>query len=725
MPTKTSASYRRDIDGLRGLAIALVVFFHVFVGKVSSGVDIFLLIGGIFFFGPQIRNALRGNGLTLVQSILRMMRRLFPALLAVTVATLLVAFFVYPPVRWPQVAKDAVASLMYWQNISLAQANNDYSAIGRDVSVYQHLWSMSAQLQIYIGSLVVITLLALFIKKAKTLYLIVGVATVASFIYAIVMHVVDQGWNYYSPFSRFWEISLGGLLGIWLVARALPEIWNKWRVPAGLVGLALVLVTGVLFDGAQQFPGPLTLVPLLGALLIILAGNPNEYEKVPHVGGVTAFLYTAPLQFLGRISYSLYLWHWPLLVLATYMFSDSAAGQNSGAMGIMSTLGWGKGIAVGTAVIVLSLLLAWMTLRWVETPLRQATKPERSWVITSPSYVKKAAKSSPVKAGAVAVIAILTVATVQFSQMLQPQQRTYSDAMDNIFEHRDQYPGPLDLMAQQAINTAETLPPATASVESMFPETSEDQCAALFDETDVILTKERNASDDPCAYGDETSDRTIYLFGNSHADHFLPALDIVAERQGIKVVPILKMGCFPGGEDVKTDGADYPECGVWKANAEQFILDNPPSEGVLFISSQPESGTIGPETVPQGLVDIVARFSEAGIPLWALRDSPWPQNEDGPINVRLCVAEGDYDPEEPDEDCGTPRELAYLPEDPSIEAFAPFDVKHLDLSDSFCTDERCPGVVGNVMVYRDSSHVTNLYSALLADELERQMYGTD
>ena len=163
-PAPRSALRRTDIDGLRGLAIALVVVFHVFVGRVSAGVDVFLLLGGIFFFSPQIRNALNPAGLTVVQSFLRIFRRLYPALVTVVGVSLAAALVVYAPVRWSDGGMDAAASLLYMQNLNLSAQGNDYASIGTDVSVFQHIWSMSVQMQIYLGSLIVIALVAVMFR---------------------------------------------------------------------------------------------------------------------------------------------------------------------------------------------------------------------------------------------------------------------------------------------------------------------------------------------------------------------------------------------------------------------------------------------------------------------------------------------------------------------------------------------------------------------------------
>ncbi|MGO1276375.1 MAG: SGNH hydrolase domain-containing protein [Corynebacterium variabile] len=720
----TRRPYRRDIDGLRGLAIALVVVFHVFVGRVSSGVDVFLLVGGIFFFGPQIRNALNPTGQTLIQSVVRLLRRLYPALLVVVTVTLAAGFAVYARARWAQTAEDAAASLTYRQNLHLADQGQDYAAVGRDVSLYQHIWSMLAQLQIYLGSLLVIVVLAWLLKRVPlrfpglSRHWLLVIATAASFVYAVHLHGTDQGWNYYSPLSRFWEIGLGGLLGIWLVHKETPTrlAWARW--PAGVVGVALIIGTGFFLDGADQFPGPWTLVPLAGATLVVLAGNPVADGRGAE--GVSSLLDTAPFQTLGRISYSLYLWHWPLLALATFQFSDVLGNRSTGVQGITATLGTKKGLAIGAAVILISLVLAWATEKYIETPLRQTRKPARAW-LPSRTAVKDAVSH---RAGvAVAVVTVVaTVGVLAAGPVIQNRDDARLAAQDDENLDPAQYPGPRAFLEDAPVPEDVEVRPDPTNEEHMLPRTQPDGCYARFEDTDLIRTHDFNGSDEPCAYGDVNSARTMYLAGGSHSEHFLPALDVVGRQQGIKIVPVLKMGCVLGMSLPKLDGEDYPECDEWDGKAQQFIFDNPPTDGVFMTVTRPT--TIegdGPDQTPTEYVDQVKKFSDAGIHTWGVRDTPWAMQAPGVQgNGRLCVAEDLGSGQTAD--CGTDEHSSMAEVNPALVALAGLDVSELDVTAALCRDGRCPAVIGNVLVYRDGQHFSDVFSRMLAPELERQMF---
>ncbi len=742
-------THRTDIDGLRGLAIALVVVFHVFVGRVSSGVDVFLLVGGVFFFAPQVRNALNPKGMTLPQSVWRILRRLFPALVTVVSVSAVAALLFLPASRWVQTGQDASAALLYVENLHLANQGMEYEAIGRDVSLFQHIWSMSVQMQIYVGSLIVIALLAvLFRKRARVgtgvMRFLLVVATVASFAYATWLGTENQALNYYSPFSRFWEIGLGGLFGLWLIGWMIPRslAWVRW--PAGVLGLVLIVGTGMFLDGAAQFPGPWTLVPLVGAMLVILAGNPVA-ERGGDGGsiGVARMLDSRVFQFLGRISYSLYLWHWPLLTLATYHFAtrSESTGDTSpsgGLQGITATLGTGQGILVGSAVILGSLVLAWLTYRLVEVPTQQKTKPARSWgFLGFPGRRRRAAAAAdtdaaasgdnaaprkalrPVPVATVALMAATTGGVLALAPLAENHNVREAEAAMDTEITEETHPGPAAYLQDvPASGSAPVLPPAVWDDDIMFPQSTLDGCISRVTDSDLVLTHERNASDTPCVYGDTNAERTMYLVGGSHSEHFLPALDAIGTERGIRIVPMLKMGCPLGMEIPRFNGEPYPECYAWQEKVEEYIFDNPPTDGVFLSSTRPTTRNgEGPDHVPEGYVDVVRRFSDAGIHTFAARDNPW-RNVDGKLgNSLVCVADGgDAD------DCGMVQDDSLAEHNPALTAYQGLDVTHLDPTAAYCRDGVCPAVVGNVLVYRDGNHFTPMWVELMTEEIERQMY---
>lgn len=724
--------FRQDIEGLRGFAIALVVVFHVFVGKVSSGVDVFLLLGGIFFFGSQLSNARNPKGLTIVQSVIRIIRRLFPPLAIVVAATLVAAILTMNKLVWVQMAKDAVAALGYFINWQLAFSGRDYVAIQTTVSPFQHLWSMSAQLQIYLASLLAVVVIAFIFRRLArpVLVVILSAATILSFAYATWQHGQDQALNYYSTFSRFWEIGLGGLVGMILLKRdkqgnpAMRPLGPWARRILGVVGILLIALTGVFLNGSDQFPGAWTLVPLSGAVLVVIAGSSGQPV------GVTRVMESRPMVELGGISYSLYLWHWPLLVLAL-----NWSGQPK--------VSW----ALGLGVIAASLVLAWLTKMLVEKPLRQAKKPARSWVLTSPSYVGNSLKVWPKTVYALVII-VVAGAVVASPPILEKRLSAGTDQLLEASSDRAEYPGALSFINNAPTPEGKTIVPPLEDFHKLLPPTQPDGCQIGFEPAVLVLTKNYNRSQEQCAYGDVNSKRTLYAVGGSHTEHYMPALDIVGKRQGIKVIPLLKMGCPINANITLYNGQDYPSCREWSKTTMDYIAKNPPTEGIFMPGTRPsDTQGNGPEVIPPEYVDTVRTWHEAGIKTWLIRDNPWHMRTDGsgPLDMRQCVVgmmEGNWngpgaegfsgvaDPEHPTFDevlainraCGTPVNESLLPEDPSIKAYQGLNVKLMDLTAAICREGWCPAIIGNMAAYRDAHHFTNVFAETLAGEMEAQMF---
>ncbi|HYZ67755.1 MAG TPA: acyltransferase, partial [Mycobacterium sp.] len=273
--TRDSGSYRHDLDGLRGIAIALVAVFHVWFGRVSGGVDVFLALSGFFFGGRLLRTALTpGTSLWPVPEVTRLVRRLLPALVVVLAASAVLTILIQPETRWETFADQSLASLGYFQNWELANTASDYLRAGEAVSPLQHIWSMSVQGQFYIAFLALIFGFAYLLRRRLGNYMrisfvaLLGVLTIASFVYAIFAHSADQATAYYNSFARAWELLLGALLGA-----LVPYVrWPMWlRTTVAVVALAAILSCGALIDGVKEFPGPWALVPVGATMLFILS----------------------------------------------------------------------------------------------------------------------------------------------------------------------------------------------------------------------------------------------------------------------------------------------------------------------------------------------------------------------------------------------------------------------------------------------------------------------
>lgn len=695
-----TSGYRRDLDGLRGIAIAFVVIFHVFVNRVSGGVDVFLLLSGFFFLGSQLRNAERpGQSINPWWSIWRTMRRLLPSLLLV-VGTALLVYAVLPAFRSFELISQFPASVLYYQNWMLIDLEQDYNAASADVSPLQHLWSMSVQGQFYLSAILLICFIA-FLSRTfaaepsqskvlrTTMLTILSVVTVASFIYAIFLHQSDQALNYYSTFSRLWELTLGGLLALLITRIRLPQ-WLP-RGPIAMVGLLMMLSTGFLIDGAKYFPGPATLWPLIGAALVVLAGGGADVS--------TRILSSKPMVWLGDIAYALYLWHWPILIVAIFVLNRSEVG-----------------LRLGTAVIVLSVILAWITHRFLERPLMQkgrrparGSKPAASAMHTLRS--SRAAQARAVVALGLAVVMVLCISA--------PERRESALAVARSAEaDPERYPGALSVTENLPVPDGVRPLPSPEFANSLYPDATYDGCIALAtrEPSDLELTKHLKDPDDDdpemCFYGDEDAEQTIVLVGGSHTEHWFTPIEAIAGEQGYRVLVILRQGCAATLSDVAGRSTDCTEFG---RTAADYILDLDPE---MIITSGTRPGSERTDYTPDGYVEFWDLMLENGIAVGTIRDNPWPYDQDGELfNPVSCYSRtGDLAA------CGMDRDWVMSPDDDAANYLAgnPNAVT-MDFTDAMCPDGFCPPVIGNLYVYRDNNHLTELFARTLTNEMRVQL----
>jgi peptidoglycan/LPS O-acetylase OafA/YrhL len=689
---RTAGFYRHDLDGLRGVAIALVAMFHIWFGRVSGGVDVFLVLSGFFFGGSLLRTALRpDSSLSPVPEIIRLVRRLLPALVVVLAASAVLTILVQPETRWETFADQSLASLGYYQNWELASTAANYLRAGEAVSPLQHIWSMSVQGQFYITFLALIFLFAFLFRRVLgkymriSLVLLLSSLTLASFIYAIFAHQAHQSIAYYNSFARAWELLLGALVGA-----LVPYIrWPMWlRTAIATVALAAVLSCGALIDGVKEFPGPWALVPVGAAVLLILAAanrqtDPHTRDKMPLPNRLLA---TAPLVTLGAMAYSLYLWHWPLLIF--WLAYSGHAHAN---------------FVEGTGVLLVAGVLAYLTSRFVENPLRYRTPAVRP-VRAVPLHVRFR-RPTIVLGSTVALLGVALTATSFTWREHVTVQRDNGKELAGL-SARD-YPG-----ARALINKAKVpkLPmrPTVLEAKRDLPETTSDGCISDFGNRSLIN----------CAYGDKSATRTIALAGGSHAEHWITALDLLGRLHHFKVVTYLKMGCPLSTEEVPLivgGNLPYPQCHEWVEKVMNKLVGDHPD--YVFTNTTRPRNTEPGDVMPASYLGIWDMLSRNNIGILGIRDTPWMVKDGAPFEPADCLANGGNATS-----CGMKRPDVLDDHNPTLDFVEEFPLlRPLDMTDSVCRKDICRAVEGNVLLYHDSHHLSATYVRTMAGELGRQI----
>jgi peptidoglycan/LPS O-acetylase OafA/YrhL len=624
------------------------VVHHVWTGRVSGGVDVFFLISGFLLTGQLARAAARGS-LDLPARWSRMVRRLLPSATVVLLGTALVGALLLPETRWPQTVREIVASALFVENWQLAADAVDYTARSNTTSVVQHFWSLSIQVQFFVVWPLLVALVArhgphrLHTRLTTALLAVFAV----SLSYSVALTATDQPLAYFHSLTRLWEFALGGLLALWI--DRIP--WTRGeRVAFGWAGVLGLVACGFVLDAGSVFPGYAALWPTVCGALVLLGGVTRSGY------GAHRLLVLRPVQFLGALSYPLYLWHWPVLVL----FMVARDQNEVGPLGAL-------------AVITVSMVLAVLTSRFVESPLRRL----RIGVGTTYRY------------GAAAVTAVLLAAAIW--QYAAAQRDIPADGLGG-----PQYPGAAALVDGEP-EPAPLLPAPVAVYEDWV----------WVNDWDCTPLAEVRA--DVCAQPvDAPPDRRIVVAGDSHLEQFVAALVPIARRHNWQLITALRGAC-PFSTASEVDPADA-ECVAWNAAVSDEIARLQPDAVVTLSTRDVRSGLT--EQTPAGFVEQWWRLDDLGIPVLAIRDNPR-----FAYDVPDCVRQEGRD----DDPCGVERDAVYASEPPYAQLDVPPNVSFLDLADYLCDDTRCPAEIGNVLVYLDDNHVTASYATTMAPMIEDQV----
>ncbi|MFF2390806.1 acyltransferase family protein [Agromyces sp. NPDC058104] len=679
-------SFRNDIEGLRAVTALLVAGFHIWGAKVSGGVDVFFVVSGYFITLTLLGHVQRYGTARPGEYLARLGQRLAPMALVVLSATMLLAWTVLPASARASTFEQTIASLFSVENLALAFQSVDYLAQNEPKSPVQQFWAMSVQGQFYVIWLLVV-LAAVWIARRRrgstkrTLVVVIAVLAVLSFIWSVVQTADDQAFAYFSPLTRVWEFAFGAA-----VALVLPRIGiaRPMRLVMVWVGLLGIVTCAAFLPVESSFPGYAALWPTTAAALVLASGQKGDSLAA------NAFLNHRALVWMGGFAFAIYLWHWPLLIVARTLLGREELGLKSGA-----------------AVIVAAVVLAWATSRWIERPLMGASRS------TEAPRRRRSNLALVVAWATVLAVAVGSLTAVTFANESERRElAALSGEGLSCFGALAVLNGDPD--CREEVLGDRVVPLGAVAEDLQTPETD---CAV----------KKYHAEAKMCAYGAVGSETRIGLIGNSHAIAWFPALERVAEEQGWELRVWYKNGCqFATPQRIGTEVWLSEECAEWVDNVQADILAGPPLD--WFATSThgasawaDSSGEASAAAAEEAFGYAWQPLIDAGTDVVVLRD--YPKSSDESL---ACVEREGIDGVEA---CARDRADVLAEYDQMYESARRMPGGHgIDLSDAFCDAAQCRTVAGHVKVYRDHSHISNTYASttweLMQDRLAEQGLAT-
>ena len=679
--------FRPDVEGLRAVAILLVVLYHVHAGLAPGGyvgVDVFFVISGFLITGQLVRELQTSGRISLMAFYARRARRILPVALLTVTVTAVASALLLNPLAAERSLHDGLSAIYFGANVHFAARGADYFNAGLSPSPFQHFWSLAVEEQFYIVwplLLVVSSLVWLGVRSRSrrkqghrsaigAMALVLGVLAAISLMASIRQTATSPSWAYFSIVTRAWELAVGAL-----VALALPVVARLDRrlaIPLSWVGLTCIGLAAAFFSDTDAYPGDAALLPVLGAAAVICGGS----ALASHRFGAEKLLGTPPFQRVGAWSYSWYLWHWPALVLVPAVLGHALSELEAGAVALVS---------LGVAVMSFVLL---------ERPIRR---------------IQIVVRRPGLGLGAAGLLAAIAVAIVAVSgSLVAPLVPTAAPARLTALDNSASPSLQADLIAgARTIKVPSNLRPRLTGLSSAAPRIIADGCE-LGPGRDQIK---------PCSYGDAGSPTTVVLFGDSHAGHWFDALTWISKQRHWRLVVMTKEGCT-AAEVTLLHGSDK-ECPEWREAAKARIAALHPALVIVSWARWMEPWAGQKAGVPtgyggpwqDGVAAIFQFLRRSAKQVTFISDTPYPEH-----SAPDCVA-GHLSDVRP---CSRPRsDSTVLPAIKAAELRIAKQehVNSIDPTSWFCTPKVCPVIVGNLLVYHDKSHMTPQWSRFIAPVL--------
>jgi peptidoglycan/LPS O-acetylase OafA/YrhL len=680
--------YRPDVAGLRAVAVTLVVLAHVHVPGVGGGfigVDVFFVLSGFLIIGLLVTEVQQSGRVSLVRFWSRRARRILPAAMLVLLTTVLTAQLVLTPQPANQVASDARWVAVFGANLHFAQAGTDYFAASTPPSPLLHYWSLAVEEQFYLVIPLVLAFVAWRGRRHLRLltFALLAATAVASLGWSVIATQQSPTTAYFSTLTRAFELAAGGMLAVALPRLAQANPRRGLASGLGIGGAVAILAAAAAFSESTSFPGTAALLPVAGTVALLAAGALDAGNPVTRLLGVR------PMQALGAISYSLYLWHWPLLVLGA---------QSTGATLTVAQ----RGLAVAAALV-----LAAATYQLLENPWRRAAM-----------FVRRPGLSL-----AAGLSLLLTGFAVPAAIAAESNDASVAEPRAHVVQAFTPAPGPggavsPDRAVLSAVALAVGLQRLPAHLTVPLSKVGADRPIAY---ANGCHARTAASSTRACAFGDPASATTVVMIGDSHMAQWLPALDLIGQRQHLKIVLMSKSGC-PVPDIAIFDTLNrrrYDSCARFRGDALRRIATLHPAVVIATdtygkVLGHPDASAQAQQLWRDGLARSLRALKARSARVVYLRDTPRPA-----LNPLQCLSRN---PQRLSV-CRTPLATATRPSadfERQIQAIVLAQgASYVDTSPWFCAAGMCPVIIADTSVFVDGDHMTATYSAGLSRVLGR------